>query len=233
MTRTTPSRPAGRTRPRGAPGGTRPAPVRRRSWVRPAVAAVAVGAVLLVLFAIFQTSRTGDTTSGGAPATYQVGAPGVGAAAPPIRLAATSGGQVDLAAYRGKTVLLYFQEGLSCQPCWDQIRDLEQSRSQLRAAGVDQLLSITTDPVGLLTQKVRDEGLSTPVLSDPDLAVSATYQANRYGMMGTSRDGHSFILVDPDGKIRWRADYGGAPRYTMYVPVTRLLTDLRTGQRPS
>lgn len=74
-------------------------------------------------------------------------------------------------------------------------------------------------------------GLTTPVLSDPDLAVSKTYDANSYGMMGTSRDGHTFILVGPDGTIRWRADYGGAPDYTMYVTVNKLLADLKAGAR--
>jgi peroxiredoxin Q/BCP len=29
--------------------------------------------------------------------------------------------------------------------------------------------------------------------------------------------------------IRWRADYGGAPHYTMYVPSSDLLADLRAG----
>ena len=44
-------------------------------------------------------------------------------------------------------------------------------------------------------------------------------------MQGTSA-GHSFILVGPDGTIRWRADYGGAPDYTMFVPTERMLADL-------
>ncbi len=50
-------------------------------------------------------------------------------------------------------------------------------------------------------------------------------------MMGDDRDGHSFILVGPDGTIRWRADYGGAPKYSMYVPVQRLLADLASGTK--
>lgn len=49
-------------------------------------------------------------------------------------------------------------------------------------------------------------------------------------MMGDSRDGHSFVLIGPDGNILWRADYGGAPNYTMYLPVERLLTDLEEGR---
>ena len=40
------------------------------------------------------------------------------------------------------------------------------------------------------------------------------------------------MSVDPEnGKILWRADYGGAPKYTMFVPVDVLLAQLkaRTG----
>jgi cytochrome c biogenesis protein CcdA len=65
-----------------------------------------------------------------------------------------------------------------------------------------------------------------PVLSDPDLAVSHAYDANQYGMMGDMRDGHSFVLVGPDGVIEWRADYGGAPKYTMFLPTDKMLSDL-------
>ncbi len=48
-------------------------------------------------------------------------------------------------------------------------------------------------------------------------------------MMGDSTNGHTFVVVGPDGKIQWRADYGGAPDYTMYVPVPDLLADMRAG----
>jgi peroxiredoxin Q/BCP len=76
---------------------------------------------------------------------------------------------------------------------------------------------------------VADDELATPVLADPDLSLAKTYNANRYGMMGLSRYGHSFIVVGPDGRIRWRADYGGSPTYTMYVKMRALLSDLRAG----
>ncbi len=130
---------------------------------------------------------------------------------------------------RGKTVLLYFQEGLTCQPCWDQLKDIDAHLSEFPALGIDTVVSVTTDPLDAIKQKVADEGISSPVLSDPNLAVSIAYSANQHGMMGTSRDGHTFIVVGPDGRIRWRADYGGAPDYTMYVPVLDLLADLRAG----
>lgn len=131
-------------------------------------------------------------------------------------------------------MLLYFEEGVGCQPCWDQLKDIEANWGQFRALGIDQIVTITGDPLAALRQKAADERLTTPVLADPGLAVSQTYQANQYGMMGTSADGHSFILVGQDGAITWRADYGGAPKYTMYVPVSDLLAAIRGGlARPS
>ena len=43
-------------------------------------------------------------------------------------------------------------------------------------------------------------------------------------MMGNSRNGHSFVLVGPDGQISWRADYGGAPDYTVTAtPVSNVV----------
>lgn len=190
-----------------------------------------VVATLVVLGAVFAVSSGGGGGGGAGAGRYpfQVGSPGPGRAAPAIDLPSTTGGTFNLASQRGKNVLLYFQEGLTCQPCWDQLRDLQAQLGALHAMRVGELVSITTDPLGALQQKVSDEKLKVPVLSDGNLAVSQTYNANQHGMMGTSRDGHSFILVGPDGVIRWRADYGGAPNYTMYVPVSNLLADLRKG----
>jgi hypothetical protein len=37
------------------------------------------------------------------------------------------------------------------------------------------------------------------------------------------------IVVGPDGRIQWRADFGGAPDYTMFVPARYLLADIQRG----
>ena len=205
---------------------------RRRITVRAGIAA-GVAAVIAVLFVIFQNSSSPSSSSKAGAYPYQVGSPGSGSAAPGFTLASSRGGTISLSAYRGKTVLLFFQEGLTCQPCWDQITDLQKHAAQLRAAGIAQVVSVTSDPIGAIAQKARDMGLTTPVLSDPGLAVSQQYSANSYGMMGAGRDGHTFILVGPDGIIRWRADYGGPPKYTMFLPATALLADLNAGEHPS
>ncbi|MGW8437905.1 peroxiredoxin family protein [Nocardiopsis sp. NPDC055879] len=157
---------------------------------------------------------------------YAIGEPGSGEQAPDFTLPATTGEEMSLSDYRGQTVLLYFQEGTMCQACFDQITDLEKQGDDIEAAGVDQILSITTDPIDVSTQKTRDMGLSTPTLADTDLEVSERYDTNSYGMMGGSHNGHTFILVSPDGEILWRADYGGEPKYTMYLPVDQILADM-------
>ena len=53
------------------------------------------------------------------------------------------------------------------------------------------------------------------------------YDALAYGMMHGTTPGHSFVLVDPKGVIRWRADYGGAPNYAMYVPDSQIIQDMK------
>jgi peroxiredoxin len=203
---------------------------RRRIGVRAAIVA-AVVAVVAGLFVIFRNASPAGTGTGAYP--YKVASPGPGQAAPPFTLAASTGRRISLSAYRGKSVLLFFQEGLTCQPCWTQITDLQKHAAQLRAAGIGQVISVTGDPAGPLTQKARDMGLTIPVLADAGLAVSRAYGANTYGMMGSSADGHTFILVGPDGVIRWRADYGGPPKYTMFLPATTMLADMKAGEHPS
>lgn len=194
--------------------------------------AVFIGVALIVLGIVYvfnTTSGSPDGSNQPGQYTFAVGSPGPGEQAPSIRLQSADGRAFDLAALRGKTVLLFFQEGIACEPCWTQIKDIESHMQQFRALGIDTMVSITSDPLDALKQKVADEGLSTPVLSDPNLVVSRTYHANQYGMMGESSDGHTFIMVGPDGHIKWRADFGGAPNYTMYVPVSTLIADLKEG----
>jgi peroxiredoxin len=160
-------------------------------------------------------------------ANYAVGSPGVGEVAPEFSMTSTAGDTVKLSDYAGKSALLYFHEGLGCQPCWDQMRDLDAASDQLTAAGVDEVVTITSGPVDLIAQKMDDDGLASLALADTKMDVIKEYGANDYGMMGDSRAGHSFILVGPDGTIEWRADYGGEPDYTMYVSVTDLLSDMK------
>ena len=198
---------------------------RRRGLSGGAKLAIGIGVAVVALGGLYYLNRPDANKK----YAFDVGSPGPGQQAPPIQLASTQGGTFDLSSMKGKTVLLYFQEGLTCQPCWDQLKDIDSHMDQFKALGIDQVVSITTDPIDQIAQKASDEGFTSPVLSDPDLAVSQQYSANQYGMMGNSRDGHTFIVVGPDGNIEWRGDYGGSPNYTMYVPIPSLFADLQAG----
>ena len=57
--------------------------------------------------------------------------------------------------------------------------------------------------------------------------MSGAYGTLAYGMMNDALPGHTFILIGADGTIRWRADYGGPPNFTMFVADDTLLSELR------
>lgn len=217
------------TRARQEPTG--PSRLKLAVWVLLALPVVVGG--LYALTALGKGGGGGSASRGGGDYPYAIGSPGPGDYAPALNLPSTSGGTFDLASYRGKQqVLLYFQEGLTCQPCWDQLKAIQQDLPKFRALGIGPIVSVTTDPIDQIQQKVSDEGITIPVLADVGArsSSSSAWGTNSYQMqMMGDRNGHSFILVGKDGRIRWRGDYGGAPKYTMFVPDHTLLADLRRG----
>jgi peroxiredoxin len=192
--------------------------------------AIFAGIALLALVYVVNTSGTSAVKPGQAGQyRFDVASPAIGAKAPDFSLSSTTVGTVHLSDFRGKNVLLYFQEGIGCEGCWTQMKDIQTAMGDFNSLGIDTMVTITTNPLGALRQKVADEGLTLPVLSDESFSVSREYNATQYGMMAGSADGHTFILVGPDGRIRWRADYGGPPKYTMYIPVSNLIADIKAG----
>jgi peroxiredoxin len=104
-----------------------------------------------------------------------------------------------------------------------QVVDLQDSK-EFQALDV-QLLSISPDPLEAWKQGASEFGIRTPVLSDAD-----NWVANAYGVMRWavgSEPGHTFVLVDERGRIRWLRDYG-APQNggLMYVPPEELVPEI-------
>ena len=190
-----------------------------------------IGAIVVLGVIYFMSNRGGlaGGTSQQKQYRYDIASPKTGALAPDFTLPSTTGGTVRLSDLKGKNVLLYFQEGIGCEGCWTQLKDIQSDMEQFQQLGISDVITITTNPLGALKQKVADESITLPVLADESFAASRAYNATMYGMMAGSADGHTFILVGPDGRIRWRADYGGPPDYTMYVPISSLISDIKAG----
>jgi peroxiredoxin len=152
---------------------------------------------------------------------------GPGAVAPDFTLPDLNGGTFTLSSYRGRAnVLLFFNEGLSCAPCLNQMSDLDQLNQQFTKLDII-VVSITGDSVNLLTSWAHSSGPQYgKVLSDQNLVVSKMYDmlGPDKSMMPRMAPGHTFILVDKSGMIRWRQDYGPS---VMYVPNDQIIAAVR------
>ncbi|HEU4362259.1 MAG TPA: thioredoxin-dependent thiol peroxidase [Mycobacterium sp.] len=123
--------------------------------------------------------------------------------APAFRLPDADGNPVSLADYRGRRVVVYFYPAAATPGCTKQACDFRDNLHELNNAGLA-VVGISPDPPAKLA-KFRDaEGLTFPLLSDPDRAVLTAWGA--YGekkMYGKTVQGviRSTFVVDEDGKV--------------------------------
>ncbi|MEU4513371.1 thioredoxin-dependent thiol peroxidase [Nonomuraea wenchangensis] len=126
-----------------------------------------------------------------------------GDAAPEFTLPTAAGGAVSLEDYRGKRVILYFYPAAMTPGCTKQACDFRDSLGQLTDEGFV-VLGVSKDKPAKLAQFAERDGLTFPLLSDPDLAVHRAYAA--YGLKklyGKEVEGviRSTFVIDGDGKV--------------------------------
>jgi peroxiredoxin Q/BCP len=127
----------------------------------------------------------------------------LGQNAPAFSLPDQDGKTVSLADFSGKKVILYFYPAASTPGCTKQACDFRDSLASLGAAGYV-VLGISKDTVVKLKKFEATEGLTFPLLSDPDLTVHNAYAAygekSMYGktVIGVIR---STFVIDEAGKI--------------------------------
>jgi thioredoxin-dependent peroxiredoxin len=133
----------------------------------------------------------------------------VGDPAPEFTLPDADGNEVRLADLRGRRVIVYFYPAASTPGCTKQACDFRDSLASFTAEGYA-VLGISPDKPAKLVRFRDAEGLTFPLLSDPDRTVLEAYGA--YGekkLYGKTVTGviRSTFVIDPDGKIE-QAQYG-------------------------
>jgi peroxiredoxin Q/BCP len=123
--------------------------------------------------------------------------------APEFTLPDADGKPVSLADYRGRKVIVYFYPAAGTPGCTKQACDFRDNLASLGGAGLD-VIGISPDKPAKLARFRDAEGLTFPLLSDPDRSVLEAYAA--YGektMYGRTLQGviRSTFVVDEDGTI--------------------------------
>jgi thioredoxin-dependent peroxiredoxin len=129
--------------------------------------------------------------------------------APDFTLPDAGGHEVTLSALRGQRVIIYFYPAAMTPGCTKQACDFRDSREGLSAAGFT-VLGISPDSPAKLARFVAKEGLTFPLLSDPERKVLQAYGA--YGektLYGKKTVGviRSTFVIDADGRVE-KAQYG-------------------------
>ncbi|WP_007024631.1 thioredoxin-dependent thiol peroxidase [Saccharomonospora iraqiensis] len=143
--------------------------------------------------------------------------------APDFTLPDSRGETVTLSDLRGRSVVVYFYPAAGTPGCTREACDFRDSLAQLNDAGY-RVLGISPDKPDKLATFAEKEGLTFPLLSDPDKTVLAEWGAfgekKNYGrvVQGVIR---STFVVDPAGTL-------AVARYNVKATghVARLLREL-------
>lgn len=146
-----------------------------------------------------------------------------GQPAPGFSLTSDEGATVSLGDFRGHRVIVYFYPAAGTPGCTKQACDFRDNLATLTDADLT-VLGISPDEPAKLATFRADQGLTFPLLSDPDKAVMQAYGA--YGektMYGRTSVGviRSTFVIDAEGNVE-EAQYG--VKATGHVG--RLLRDL-------
>ena len=182
----------------------------------------AIVVIVLIVAALVAIGYVGLGENAGSSVTLVAGEK-----APQFTLASVNGTSFNLGSYLGNSsVLLFFNEGLSCSPCLQQMVDIDRNYSTFSGMGIT-VVSITTNSMSDMRTWAHNNGINRMlVLPDQSLQVDQQYDTLYAGSMHAgSAPGHTFILVGKDGNVLWRKDYGS---YTMYAPMDELITSVKS-----
>jgi thioredoxin-dependent peroxiredoxin len=129
--------------------------------------------------------------------------------APEFTLLDADENEVTLSSFRGQRVIVYFYPAAMTPGCTKEACDFRDSLAELNSAGIT-VLGISPDKPAKLAKFRDKEGLTFPLLSDPDHAVHEVYGAwGEKKLYGKTTVGviRSTFVVGADGLIE-KAQYG-------------------------
>ena len=127
----------------------------------------------------------------------------VGAKAPAFRLPSDGGGEVALADFKGRKLVLYFYPRADTPGCTREAIDFSRLRAQFHKAGTD-ILGVSADPIKAQDAFKKKHDLTIALGSDETHKMLEAYGAwgekSMYGrtFMGILRITY---LLGPDGRI--------------------------------
>jgi len=127
----------------------------------------------------------------------------VGGKAPGFRLSHDGQGEVSLADFRGRKLVLYFYPKADTSGCTVEAKDFSKLAAAFERTGTG-ILGVSADPVPKLDKFKAKHGLSIMLASDESLDMLKAYgvwaKKSMYGRsyMGILRNTY---LIGPDGRI--------------------------------
>ncbi len=124
-----------------------------------------------------------------------------GEPAPEFSLRDQDGGEVSLAGFRGRKVLLVFYPFDFSPVCSDQLSLYQEVKPEIEAKGVT-VLGVSVDSPYAHKAFQEKLGIDTALLSDfePKGEVSRAYGSY---LEGPGMSNRTLVLIDEDGKVEW------------------------------
>lgn len=133
----------------------------------------------------------------------------VGEQAPDFNVANNFNSQTSLKSLRGKKVVLFFNEGLTCYPaCWNQIAELGKD-SSLNNDNVATVSIVPNEAVDWTSAFQRQPALAKEtILYDASLTVAKAYGVTELpsSMHKGIQPGHTYVILDKQGIVRYTYD---------------------------
>ncbi|MGV9288630.1 TlpA family protein disulfide reductase [Streptomyces sp. NPDC003470] len=172
-------------------------------------AALTTGAAVAAL--LVSACSSGGTSGGGGQTGFITGSDGISTAkegeradAPELSGKTVDGGQVDVADYKGKIVVINVW-GSWCGPCRAEAKNLETVYRDTKDQGVQFVGINTRDPsVGPARAFEKDYGISYPSLYDPTGKMMLRFEKGTLNPQAIP----STLVIDRNGKVAARSLQG-------------------------